>query len=89
MFGLGTCKHSWPRSEEARGVELVDLLSGLQDHGGLQRGEDEVGVLQLAPPAVHCPHVHRARDLERGQHLGFEGLIEEEGRGSQKIDILK
>jgi|688.fasta_scaffold493882_1 hypothetical protein len=35
------------RGGEARGIQLVDLLAGLQHHGGVASGQDQVGVLLL------------------------------------------
>ena len=75
-------EHGGSFGEEARVIELVDLLSGLQDHGAVRPGEDEVGValvggrglaLGRGGRATHRPYVEAAGQLECRDDLRKKG----------------
>ena len=66
-------EHGGSFGEETRVVELVDFLSGLENHGAVRPGQDEIGValvggrglaLGRGGRAAHCPHVKAAGQLE-------------------------
>ena len=73
-----TSEHCGTRGEEPGGLQFIDLLTSLQDHGGLCPGEYEVGV--LLSPTEDCPHVCGARELEGCHHLWSDCSLQETQR---------